>query len=260
MLERALDEEVDIPREKRSYILSVVLKFSLIIGGAGAGALHFVSSEHWNSPSSLIGIVLNISVIIVGGYLLILDWSAPAEVGKARRAISSARQAQRKFENLSKDYEGVLDEMDDFARTERRQSELYLAMHTIAEWAKLSLEQSPRPAVQDTLREVLKLVGHSLRIACNFEMADHYTICIYEARRGSDGAELHCIAHDRSIWCELEKARTWKSGVGVGEVCFANKRSVTVADMSHDDGSWHTDSAKPDDIRLYQSVTAHPSN
>ena len=241
-------------RAKRFSSTSVITKWVLIFFSAIATAMHFVAGDHWNS-ATYVGIGASVIVFISGILLLTLEKDASEELETARQAIEVARSVKASANE-------ALEQVNAYEVYQTRANELYLAMKTMRD----AIERSflfPNKSTNEIIELVLDAASRSLKIACGFQLEQHYTICVYEARptasQDRQKWQLHPIAHERSIKCDVSNGRVWPSGVGVGGYAFSSGLEVIVPDMiAPNIGSGFAYQRKPDDDKLYRSVAAVP--
>jgi hypothetical protein len=83
------------------------------------------------------------------------------------------------------------------------------------------------------VKKLLEVSDRDLANALGFELRYPWTICVYKGDKNlTDQTEfLRCVAHFRSIACEISEARKWPSGVGVAGISYAQAREVVVEDL-----------------------------
>jgi hypothetical protein len=252
-----LSEEIGLSfktRAKRFATVSVIIKVILVLFSATATAMHFYVAEKWTN-ANYVGIGASIIVLLCGVLLLTLEKDSSQELELARRAVEEARSVK-----LAADT--ALDEISEYEIFQRRANELYLAMKSMKDAVENSL-LLPERTNAEIIESILDAASRSLKIACGFQLENHYTFVVYEARcttqAGREQWHLHPVAGDRSIKCDLKNARIWPMGVGVGGYCFSSGMEVVVPDMNAPNlGSGFAYPRKPDDDRLYRSIASVP--
>lgn len=208
------------------------------------------------STPQVIGLT-GLFLVLVGTVFIIITEDDSAE------ALEQARHAVDEAARYSSTAREVYDELLTYDDAVDRLSALYYVMSL----GRGTVEQAVlRGVVNETtlIRACLKSCQRELKVALGFEIGDVWTICIYRARAvdGEPLKELELIAHDRSVDCDIEKARRWREGVGVGGIALAKNDEVVVPDLDDPaignvfklDG----DLAKPEDSDRYKSIFAVP--
>ncbi|PQA87190.1 GAF domain-containing protein [Hyphococcus luteus] len=212
-------------RSKRISRGTLFVKLALLaLGGLAAGASQFFLIPEgevfgvWNSVG-----VIGAALVFLGAlYLAATDEDASDDLESARSAISTAYELYAQLDDL----EIYFDEME-------RAKELYFAMKTMAQTLESWLTQERRGTEDELVQALVESAARSLRIALGFQVADHWTICIYKATPTDADARtmLTCVGHDRSVMCELKDARPWPDGVGIPGVAFASGREVVIPNL-----------------------------
>ena len=240
-------------RSKRFARAAKWTKWVLVVCSAGATAAHFFAGEPWTAAAH-VGIGLSGFIFVSGALLLFLDEDASEELEAARKTIEEARAVQDKANK-------ILDGFSEYEAQLARSNELYLAMHKMRETIEKSITIGEED-MQHVAQSILETSGRSLTVACGFELDEHYTICIYEARTDTSQqrTRLHCIAQVRSTACDLVSARIWDSGNSVVGICHSSGREVLIPDMLDMAVStgFRVSNPKPDDDKLYRSMAAVP--
>lgn len=186
-----------------------------------------------------------------------------------RLTSDSSDHLEKAFESLQKMEEQVelADEISEaadyyFSRSTQL-SALYLAFNN----ARSVFEKAVSDGHDDehiVLGTALGLVRKDLRTALGFEMEDTWTLVVYQKIVDpNDGCTyLECVAHDRSVDCEISKARRWREGVGVAGMALAKGDEVVAPDITHPAAvslfSLNGDVLKAEDRKLYRSMFAVP--
>ncbi len=240
-------------RARRFASTATVAKVLVIVGSALATALHFAGHDHWTAVDYS-GMFASLLVVVCGGLLLSVDRDPSTELEVARKAIEEARIRESELAAL-------YDEFPEQETARNRAVELYRATVAMSEVIEYALELD-KPLAH-TIEKLLETGKRSLKISCGFNIDQHYTICIYEARpapaTSRQKLNLHCVAHDRSVMCEVANARVWPSGVGVGGYAHSTGDEVIVPDLTAASlGSVTSYQPKPDDGTVYRSIAAIP--
>lgn len=220
------------------------------------GASLFTADIKWPPPTSVTVAFVGLAVSAIGLVFLVMTRSDDDNLQEATQAISLAE---------SNFHATQLAEQEKlyFAYSAKQFRSLYLAYAS----ARSMLER----AVADGQLDEEKLIGDvllamrlELRIALGFETDHTWTICVYKSKMDdNDGYRyLHCVAHDRSIECDITKARRWKEGIGVGGMAFAKNDEVVAPDILEAAAislfSLNGDTLRDDDRKRYRSMFAVP--
>lgn len=257
----AADAQLGIDYEKRAKNQATALKIvkigAVVVGSIIAGIAQFSALPPppegylvYVPLSNAIGIIATIIVGIGGLYVVVTDQDVVGELENARKAIGAARK-------LESDLQSVMDILDDA----RRARELYLAILQMRNIIERSFFDEPFDDAK-VIQACLKAADRSLRMAFQFAQQDHWTISVYRAnRRDCYPAELECIAHLRSIECEVKDARKWPEGIGVTGIAYARGTEVVIPDLAARElGTLHdiTRLSKPADGTRYRSIVGVP--
>lgn len=235
---------------------SLFVKIALITVGAAVSAVGLAidlakANGEWSfwTISGIAGAVL---VAIGAVYVLITERDVSEALDAAREAIEKARE----FEQEKNDFEGNIDWL---SREVRRGLELYNSMTVMRSFIEQSLGL-PDASVGGIMQNCLNGAQSSLHVAFDFTVGDTWTICIYEAQNDQESGKvvLRCVAHDRTIQCRLEEARTWEEGQGVAGLAYSRAKPIIVADMCAPElgNIFVTPNALNYDVERYRSMAA----
>ena len=245
--------------------VSLYVKILLIAGGTLLVALAsfgidtevgFLEVEKW-SKSQFVGFV-GAFLSFLGAVFVFLTEDNSGAAYDAFEAINDRNTTSKKLEDL-------YDILQDYEETAKRFQSLYLAYSS----ARGVLEQAAATSAKteiDLIEQCLFSTKQDLKLSLGFEMQHTWTICIYKSVHDAKEQQyfLECIAHDRSIMCDLAEARKWKEGVGVGGMALAKNGEVTAPDiLSHDAGSLFRlegNIVRREDLVRYRSMMAVPIN
>lgn len=166
------------------------------------------------------GVILSIVVCLGALYLAVTEEDASVELALAHKALEEAR--------LAEDPQEVYDFYDELVQRQIALYQSFNAMRSGLETIVISNE-----VTEGFCQTLLDLAGVMLPVALGLRQEDRWTICIYKAEVNESGYnDLKCVAHLRRIQCDISKARSWREGVGVVGISFANRQEVIVPDMS----------------------------
>jgi hypothetical protein len=208
---------------------SLFVKITLITLGAAAAATGLAvdlatANGEW-SFWTVGGIAGTVLVAIGGVYVLITERDVSETLDDAREALEKARE----FDEEKNVFEANIDWLNNEVR---RGLELYNSMDVMRGFIEQSLDL-PHVSVAGIVQNFLIGAQSSLHVALDFEIGDTWTICVYEARRDQESGKvkLHCVAHDRTIQCEINEARIWQEGNGVAGVAYSTGSEIIVPDI-----------------------------
>jgi len=223
---------------------------------AGFFAL-FTGDSIWPPSTSQIGGVIGGLLAFLGGiYVVVTDEDTTDALDNARRAIDWSENQELAYHEileLSYEYEDALDQM----------ASLYTVMTVARGTIERAVQQSHIDEVS-VISTCLEATKWNLRIALEFRLNEIWTVCVYKAEKDEVSGEkqLRLVAHNRSVDCDIENARPWKPGIGVGGVAFAKNDEVVVPNL--DDPAVGTAfrlekaMKKEEDIERYKSLFAVP--
>ena len=231
-----MGEELEIVKEKLSSAFSRKSKIVwsstrfVKIGMVLLGSLLAAAFELFNNGFSLpltvgqVGALFGCFLAFSGGvYVAVTDEDTTDVLETARRATELAGNQEltiREILELSYEYEDAIEQL----------TSLYTFMSVTRGTIERAVSQS-HSDVKDVIQICLDAAQKSLLIASGFGVNEIWTICVYKAEGASAEKKLRLIAHYRSEQCEIENARTWRPGVGVGGVAFAKNDEVVVPDL-----------------------------
>lgn len=212
-------------RSVRHFAASIIVKIVLIIGGSAlAGLAQFTQFPEGSSPTAwqVVGMAATGLVALGGIFMAITESDASKELEMARAAVEQAQT-----------YASAFDEFERYENDLLRSTELYAAINAMREVVEQTIGEGGKDEIA-AIKTIMETAGRSLAVACGFEQADRWTICVYKAQLDatSHGMELVCAAHRRAIECDLTEARKWPEGVGTAGMAYSNGREIIVPDMS----------------------------
>lgn len=233
---------------------SMFVKGVLIVGGSVvAGVAQFAASGDTIHPWAMAGIAASILVGIGGLFVLLSEYDASEQLEAARKAVEVAREQHVEATELEYVQLQLRDQID-----------RGVALHTAIMGVRGVIEQSLAAGANDPvviLRKSLEIVSNSLVVSFGFASEDTWTICIYKAELEAGQVMLRCVAHDRTIMCDMDTARRWPAGVGAAGVAYAQDDEVIVPDLLAPElGSIFSlgDRARDHDYARYRSIAAVP--
>ncbi|ETW12824.1 hypothetical protein ATO8_09783 [Roseivivax marinus] len=229
----------------------------ILLGTLIAGLASFLSSEPI-LPLSF-GQVAGLTGTFLAFLGALFVWRTEDELDvleEAQLAISEADRIERERDHFLETVE-MLDNISKRIRS----------THLAGTRAVGLLERAAIQGIDDEIQIIsgcLLAIDVDLRIAFDFGMSHVWTICIYERRTDHElgPSVLVCVAHDRSIKCDVKDARPWKEGVGVGGMALAKNAEVVAPDIldpstgslfSLSDGA-----VRAEDLQRYRSMIAVP--
>ncbi len=220
-----------------------------------AQSLDLTRATHEISVWTIISMVAAF-LMLLGALFVLWTENDPTEtLDTARKALEAARE----FEQEKAEFERNITRL---SKEVTRGLEIYNSMDVMRGVIEQSLDLGADSAAR-IMQNCLKAAGKSLHVACDFQIGDTWTICIYEANRDTDSGKvlLRCIAHDRTIQCSLAEARVWQEGTGVVGVAYSKANEVIIPDMFAPElGSAFElgDKARSYDRERYRSMAAIP--
>lgn len=245
-------------RYRRFSRASMLIKVGLVIGGSAlAGIAHFQIEGAGFTAWQIVGIAGAVAVAFGGVYLVIAEAGDPAkELETARKALEAAREQEYELEWFNRSQE-------EYDKMMTRAIELYRAMDQMRSVVQKAVA-NPNLDETGTIRAMLEASERSLKIASGFELTEHWTLGVYKAEDDatSERTLLVCVAHLRSIPCDISAARKWPEGVGAAGAAYAIGGEVIVPDLQATEiGNRFGTSgatASPDDETRYRSIVAVP--
>ena len=178
--------------------------------------------------------------------------SARSALAKAQAETTAAAIQVRQSNEIEKVYTTEID----------RLSQLQAGRDLIRVILEDLLGSGKKQTDEEVITRILNQSQRSLLLAHGFVLKEHYSICVFKASLDADGkrSTLRCVAHLRSIMCDLSEARPWKEGVGVGGAAFARASEIVVPDLTAVQlGSFcEVPEKKKDDDTRYRSIVAEP--
>lgn len=235
----------------------------LSIGGSliAVIAAAFIGLSSW-PPTSwqtlvMVGAIVGAGLAALGSFLELTSREDPTEaIDQARRQLVAAES----FERLAAERQSKL---RDYDKAVTQLKSLYLMILSCRGTIEQAMSHREFSAT-DLIDRCLTDCKHDFRIALGVKTEDYWTICVYRTETSAkyDRPYLKCFAHQRSVDCELEHAREWPLGSGIGGVALAQNREMFVPDtLSSEVGSAYElvrGQKKPEDDEKYRSMVAVP--
>jgi hypothetical protein len=161
----------------------------------------------------------------LGGLLGVLrERSSASALDSARQAIEEARRAQT-------DQFALQDYIEEAEDKLRRFAHLHTAYLSMREAVEQCFSITPKDEAR-AAELVLNVATTSIRSAIDFQMDEAWTVSIYQARTGTSGVELVCVAADRFDSRGAAGTRVWPLGVGHTGATFAKGDETVVPDLA----------------------------
>lgn len=214
-----------LKRVGRIRLSFVFLRVALLVLSAIAGwaAIEQSSPTDPHSIWPFLGKSACVLIFVVALTLLFGDGDPAAELKKAHIALDKAEELELYRPHVDANLHEI-----------SRLNYLLVSIQAM----RSVIEQALRKNISncDAIIQIMFATAkRTLPISINFDISDEWTICVYKAEYKTNAPDdLKCIAHNRAIDCELDKARTWAEGVGVAGICYANRREVIVPDLRAD--------------------------
>lgn len=237
---------------KRAVEIGFVVFGSLIVGVSN----FFNSSVGWPpSAMQLLGF-LGLFLVFAGALFLVFTRTENDGLLEATKAFALAEQHSRNFQNM--EWQNFIIES-----SEKQFRSLYLTYQSARHLLERSVFEE-YGGEEELLAALVKSIRAELKIALGFETDQIWTIVIYKREKNAGDAFnfLRCVAHDRSIDCDIDKARRWKEGVGVAGIALAKNNEVVAPDILDTSAaslfSINGDILREEDRRRYRSMFAVP--
>jgi len=218
----ALSKRVHAVARVQRYLKNSFIAFgSLLVGGFGA----FSAASSWPPSAIQVAILFGALLTFVGGLVGIFSEQDPTELidiarreahkAEAEAALSASRRAKLKI----------------FHSTVNELKSLYLVYNTCRGTLETALTHDTTDEIK-LIENCLQGSRHDLRVALSLEMSDYWTLCVYRAEKDvNEDITLRCVAHLRSVDCNIENARTWAVGVGIAGITYAKNSEVREPDV-----------------------------
>lgn len=260
---------IDLPDVSRRLIGAVQSKVSLsslawllvkvifiILASCIAAVAQFADVERFSDLSQwqIVGIAAAIAAGLGGLIVTVRERDSGSELGLAQEALDAARAVRSELTASLSDFE-------DQSRHLRRVVSLYLAIRSMR--SVLESSAAANRSDVDLIRTLLQYSARSLKIALDFRLDEHWTIAVYRSEKNDteDRRYLRCIAHTRSLECDIKSARLWPEGSVPAGVSLALKVEIAVPDTADANFSSMMELgklAKTDDATRYRSMFAAP--
>jgi hypothetical protein len=229
----------------------------VVLGALLAGvAPLFENGVGWPPTPWQVASVCGFAMTALGGMYLIMFRD---DSDYLREAATALKQAEDHRDELF----DTLQAHEDMALASKQLRSLYLC-HSISR-AMLERAIVGRMSEEVSLiEEILLAIRTDLRIALGFEMAQTWTIVVYRRELNTDDGYhyLKCVAHDRSIQCDIAKARQWREGIGVGGMALSRRDEIVAPDILQPSAvslfSLNGESFREEDHLRYRSMFAVP--
>ena len=246
-------------KARKVALASRYVKVLLVLGGAllaGACAV-FGSGPIWPlTVAQILGIFGSLLAFAGGFFVAFVEDDSAEELDQSRRALDEAIAYERQSSE-------ILDQLFDYEDAVNRLTSLYTSVSVGRGMIEQGLSANVSSEV-DLVGACLKTMKSDLKVTLGFALTDFWTIAIYQAVESGEpgGRMLRCVAHDRSVDCEINDARTWPLGVGVGGITLAKNDEVVVPDLADDKvgTAFRLDKSliKSQDSERYRSMFAVP--
>jgi hypothetical protein len=259
----ALAREISLLSRQKTraiYRTTRVLNFLVAAGSffIASATFELTPPGQWTNWNYF-GLIASIVVLISALVLLGTQTDSYRELEHGRAALNKAQDLQTRghrkdtqFAEIEEVYKAEIE------RLSHLQAGRDLIRAIIEDVASSQLHRTD----EDVISRILSQAQRSLFLAHGFRLNEHYTICIYKAKQDPDSKKfkLHCVAHIRSIMCDLTESRTWAEGVGVAGVAYARKSEIVVPDLLAPQlGTlYNLPEKKQDDDSKYRSIVAEP--
>lgn len=245
-------------RERLFEIAKRFVEIGLVIMGStvAAGAALFSTGFSWPPSAPQIVAITGLAVSLVGAIFIVLVRRDEDHLHEAHQALVMSEENDLKVQR-SEQLLGYLEEVSFQLRS------LYFAYGA----ARNVLERSIAAHLLDEqklIADMLLTMRLELRIALGFRTDHTWTIVVYRSELDkSDGYNyLRCIAHDRSIECDMGKARRWREGIGVAGMALAKNDEIVAPDILEPAAvslfSLNGDWVRKEDLNRYRSMFAVP--
>ncbi len=190
-----------------------------------AGAMQFWSWKADEQPTTaqVVGIAATLVVLVASLISIRSEKDASSELALAQSAITKAQEVEDQLQEIALQW-------PDFDRI--------ISLYQFTKLMRDALEQSSLARSGDLnvlIATLLAISAKPLRVAMGYKLGDEWTICVFRAEKLQSGrAQLRLIAHDRTIDCDLSKARIWPEGVGVAGVAYSHQHELLVDDLAAD--------------------------
>lgn len=177
------------------------------------------------NPWSIAGLGAAGAVFIGGIFIAFTERNPFMDLRQAHEALEAARAREEK----------INDDLENFRQVEHetnRLRDLYSAMDVMRSAVQLAMTV-PTGGETATIERLLEAAERPLLLACDFAHPQHWTLCVYNATIDPESkhATLKCIAHSRSIKCDIAQARTWEEGEGITGAVYARGMEIIIPDL-----------------------------
>ena len=198
-------------KAKKVAWASRYMKIVLVLGGAllaGAAAV-FGTGPLWPlTIPQILGLAGSILAFMGGIYVAFVEDDSAEALDRSRQALDKATDYERQATE-------IFDELLEYEDAVNRLKSLYTCYSAGRGTIEQGMAGDSINAI--TLVEAcLRTMKTDLKVALGFNLTDFWTISVYQTvvDTANQSHMLKCIAHDRSIDCEIGDARTWRVGVG----------------------------------------------
>lgn len=247
--------------EKREQLFVVASRFVeialVLLGGTvAAGAALFGTGFSFPPAAPQIVAIIGLAVSLIGAIFVVLVRRDEDHLHKAHQALIESEESALRVQD-TEHYLGIMEE------SSRQIRSLYFAYKA----ARNVLEKSISAGHVDEgrlLEAMMLAMRLELRIALGFRTDHTWTIVVYRSELDSTDGYYHlrCISHDRSVECDLKKARRWREGIGVAGMALAKNDEIVAPDILEPSAvslfSLNGDWLREEDRRRYRSMFAVP--
>jgi hypothetical protein len=240
--------------EARNFGWVLVKLFFIVAASAIAGVAQFASADGELTFWTTAGMFAAATAGIGGALVLFSEKNSIDELVAAHQGIQAIKIAREELNDAVNEF-SVLD------KTISRLINLYVSMKLMR--SVLETASGRQFSDKSLIDLMLSSSSRSLKIALDFQLDEHWTIAVYRAEKDEarDQRFLRCISTERSLPCDISKARTWDEGSMPAGACLASKNERVVADAAGEDMDSVLDAgaaAKRDDRTIYRSMFCAP--
>lgn len=229
----------------------------LVLGGAMISGFFGVFEDgfSWPLKSNQIGILLGVVLAFIGGiFLLITQEDNIEHISKTKQALDAERKASEVLAEL-------YDLLDEYEITIKKIKNLYDIYNVSRSIIEKSLRLKEKNEL-DVIAKIMKISKQPAIFAAGYEVGSGWTIGVYKTLIDEKGYYLKCVYTVREVDCEIDKARSFRIGEGVGGQALLQNREVVMPDLASTDSG---DALRPsgnnrreDDVNGYRSLFAVP--
>jgi hypothetical protein len=265
---RALNAQEYIALGRRWSRSASMAKYLIILFAAVSGCAQFSHLYSNGQPdlANWIGMVASVMGLVAGVLILEAEPDNASILANARRAIDEAEKAQQEADRLKQGTKEEAARQQEVLRHTEANVERLIhlftavdAMHSLIEQMVIHGQGSDEI---ENIRRMMETAERSIVLAHSFETRQEYTVCVFRAEpdQKSGKTVLQLKAHARAIKCDLDKARSWREGVGVAGAAYSRGNEIVVADLEAPQlrTLYRLPETRPDDVTRYRSIIAVP--